>query len=56
MMVVCQTTSVRLFVEHEPGRYVELRFPDRKARAEARTTYQRHGFVCSTMKPKRRTH
>ena len=54
MMVVCQTTSVRLFVIHEQRvveqRVVELRFESRKARAEARKVYERNGFTCSTSK------
>ena len=52
MMVVCQTSSVRLFVKHDAG-FVELRFESRKARADAIATYKRNGFECSTTKPKR---
>lgn len=55
MMVVCQTTSVRLFVVHEQ-RVVELRFESRKARADARKVYERNGFTCSTSKVRLKRH
>ena len=52
MMVVCQTSSVRLFVCTDDNHVVELRFESRAARADAMRTYERHGFKCSTSKPR----
>lgn len=53
MMVVCQTTSVRLYVfTADDNRVVELRFESRAARADAIATYKHHGFECSTSKPR----
>lgn len=52
MMVACQTSSVRLFVCTDDNHVVELRFESRAARADAMRTYERHGFKCSTSKPR----
>ncbi len=53
MMVVCQTSSVRLFVcTADDNHVVELRFESRAARADAMRAYERHGFKCSTSKPR----
>ena len=52
MMVVCQTSSVRLFVCTDDTHVVELRFESRAARADAMRTYERHGFKCSNSKPR----
>ena len=52
MMVACQTSGVRLFVCTDDNHVVELRFESRAARADAMRTYERHGFKCSTSKPR----
>lgn len=52
MMVVCQTSSVRLFICTDDKHVVELHFESRASRADAMRTYERHGFKCSTSKPR----